>query len=223
MIDLETFDPAGTALEAKKHGQGYLWDSDKKKWVWQRGVENAKKGILITMVNGVPYDNDGNPISLMAGVQLPESIIAGQRTRAMPGVELPAGRNIPTATQQTGQVVQKWINCTPAAGNPIVVDWERGNRQFAVLAENKVVILLHPKDQTCCLVLRQNLTGNFTVTWNLNDALNPHVLPACFWPGGETPVMTVTAEAQDMYSFVWINDWQFYLGMTTQDMRVPTP
>ena len=50
-------------------------------------------------------------------------------------------------------------------------------------------------------------------------------LPIVYWPGGTEPVMTATIGAVDMYSLTWMAFLNAgkgaYVGMTTQDMRIP--
>jgi hypothetical protein len=122
----------------------------------------------------------------------------------------------------------KWYNASQKAGTDIVIDLQNGPNQYVVLGEDKKIwIPSTPTDELMfSIVLMQDATGGWVPTWEINGAAQAmDGLPIVYWPGGEEPVMSPTAEAVDMYSLTWmafLNDGKgAYVGMTTQDMRVP--
>jgi hypothetical protein len=123
----------------------------------------------------------------------------------------------------------KWYDASKPVGTDIVIDLANGPNQYVVLGENKNIWIPSKPDEELMfsIVVMQDDTGDWTVNWQINggdQAIDG--LPIVYWPGGEEPVMTATIDAVDMYSLTWmafLNDGKgAYIGMTTQDMRIPT-
>lgn len=123
----------------------------------------------------------------------------------------------------------EWHDASQPAGTDIVIDLANGPHQYIVLGENKSIYLPSKPDDELMfsLLILQDGTGGWTVNWQINGGDQAtDGLPLVYWPGGEEPVMTETADTCDMYSFTWmafLNDGKgAYVGMITQDMRVPS-
>ncbi|MFA5379961.1 MAG: hypothetical protein WC455_29645 [Dehalococcoidia bacterium] len=131
-------------------------------------------------------------------------------------------------SQSIGQQSVKWVDCTPydedksiKATVPVSVDWKRGCRQYLYLTENRNIYLLHPLDQTCCLLVWQRkAAGDATITFM--DSFTNALYPKIYWAGGAAPTMTATLNAFDMFSFVYIEALQLYAGMFTQNCMIRT-
>jgi len=122
----------------------------------------------------------------------------------------------------------EWYDASQPAGTDIVIDLANGPHQFIVLGENKTIwIPSKPDDELMfSLLILQDSTGGWTVDWQINGGDQAtDGLPLVYWPGGEEPTMTATADACDMYSFTWIAALNAgkgaYVGMATQDLEIP--
>jgi hypothetical protein len=122
----------------------------------------------------------------------------------------------------------EWYDASKPVGTDIVIDLSNGPNQYVVLGENKKIwIPSKPDDELMfSIIVMQDHTVCYTVDWEINGGdQETDGMPIVYWPGGEEPVMTATIDAVDMYSLTWmafLNDGKgAYVGMTTQDMRVP--
>jgi hypothetical protein len=123
----------------------------------------------------------------------------------------------------------EWYDASQPAGTDIVIDLANGPHQYIVLGENKSIWLPSKPDDELMfsLLILQDDTGGWTVDWQINGGDQAtDGMPIVYWPGGTEPVMTATIGACDMYSFTWIAALNTgkggYVGMTTQDMEIPT-
>ncbi|NTW32247.1 MAG: hypothetical protein HGB12_06435, partial [Bacteroidetes bacterium] len=90
---------------------------------------------------------------------------------------------------------------TPAPAN---VDWNNSNVQEITLSANRSFTFTNGKSGgVYILFIKQNGTGNWSVTWPSN----------IMWTGGTAPTLTTTANAVDVIKFVY--DGNDYYAITT--------
>ncbi|NTW32249.1 MAG: LamG domain-containing protein [Bacteroidetes bacterium] len=90
---------------------------------------------------------------------------------------------------------------TPAPAN---VDWNKSNVQEITLTTDRAFTFTNGKSGGFyTLIIKQNATGNWSVTWPAN----------IMWASGTAPTLTSTTNAIDVIKFV--NDGTNYLAITT--------
>ena len=89
-----------------------------------------------------------------------------------------------------------------SSGSSSEVDWSLGNKQTIVLTDNTTFTFIDPPCSSTSLqiIVKQDSTGGRTVSWPSNVK----------FPNGVLPPYTTTADAIDVWSFLW--DGEFYYG-----------
>ena len=98
-----------------------------------------------------------------------------------------------TSTFRTGDNTLPTRFYIATYGTTSTINWDNSDKQKITLSGNTTFDFINGDNgQTCILFVIQDGTGSRTVTW---DA-------ACKFPGGVTPVLTTTASAVDIFTFI---------------------
>jgi hypothetical protein len=94
-------------------------------------------------------------------------------------------------------------------GAALTLDWDNGNvQEWHLTASTEVSFINGKAGATYVVNVKQSNTSGYTVTWNPADI---------FWQDGIAPTMTPTANAYDVYTFVY--NGVFYLGSYVQNFQ----
>lgn len=134
------------------------------------------------------------------GVQGPQGSIGSQGPQGTQGPAGPVstvpinlgGTNATTAAGARSNLGVDGLT-TDVDGATVTFDMAQNSRHIVVLGDNRTLAVTNVAiGQAFMIILKQDNSGNRTVTWWAN----------ILWPGGTPPTLTTTGNKQDVFTFV---------------------
>jgi hypothetical protein len=217
---------------------GMIWDPETNSWVPYASMRKApgthKYGGETVAAEETAYFTPGEQNYAGMAVKSLKSVEVKATTKIAPedakfnNLDIAGDAVFHGKVSFASAVHTKWFDASKGAGVNIIIDLANGPNQYVILGEDKNIWIPSKVEGELMfsILIIQDSTGDWTPTWMINGGdQDVDGWPIVYWPGGEEPIMSPTAGAADMYSLTWMAYLNAgkgaYVGMMTQDMRVP--